>query len=323
MTRTTRARRSRWTASPTSMLRLTDELLAGIDHELFPAFAVGVAYTYRKFTDQIFRSRTGLTRADYFLDTTITGLLPDGTAYSAPVFSVTGGADAVPPGMSLEPRRLRSDVPRLDLTLTKRLPTAGWRAAASPTTGTSSTWERAAASIRRTSFRVSADAGNPQTGYTAQTCADDVVVGFRSTGSGDKASVFLSSKWQFYMNAMYQLPLGFNMAGSFFGRQGYPINWWRRVVRTGRRGARRRGLRPGRPALRGRVRPRPPDREGRPDHVFGKRHDLRGLLQRDEPGHGPPEVQPAQPDESAVGNTNDIKEIQSPRVWRFGLRIAF
>jgi hypothetical protein len=25
----------------------------------------------------------------------------------------------------------------------------------------------------------------------------------------------------------------------------------------------------------------------------------------------------------AVGNTNDIKEIQSPRVWRFGLRLAF
>jgi len=77
------------------------------------------------------------------------------------------------------------------------------------------------------------DAGNPQTGYTAQTCADDVVVGFRSTGSGDKGSVFLSSKWQFYLNAMYQLPLGFNIAGAFFGRQGYPINWYRRVSGVG------------------------------------------------------------------------------------------
>jgi hypothetical protein len=24
-----------------------------------------------------------------------------------------------------------------------------------------------------------------------------------------------------------------------------------------------------------------------------------------------------------IGNTNDIKEIQSPRVWRFGMRLAF
>jgi hypothetical protein len=24
-----------------------------------------------------------------------------------------------------------------------------------------------------------------------------------------------------------------------------------------------------------------------------------------------------------LSNTNDIKEIQSPRVWRFGLRLAF
>ena len=43
----------------------TDEIIAGVDHELFPAFAVGVVYTYRKFKSQLFRSPTGVTSADY------------------------------------------------------------------------------------------------------------------------------------------------------------------------------------------------------------------------------------------------------------------
>ena len=45
-----------------------------------------------------------------------------------------------------------------------------------------------------------------------------------------KDSVFLNSKWQFYVNGLYQLPLNFNVAGSVYGRQGYPINWFVRAV---------------------------------------------------------------------------------------------
>ncbi|HEX9150287.1 MAG TPA: hypothetical protein VF958_14115, partial [Thermoanaerobaculia bacterium] len=303
----------------------TDELLVGIDHELVPAFAVGVAYTYRKFNDLIFRSRTGLTGADYVQYTTITGTLPDGTAYSAPVYRVREGVD-VPPGYVYDNRNDYDQTYHgVDLILTKRLANR-WMARGSFTYNWNKQHVGSGGCIDPTNTvpGQSADSGNPQTGYTAQTCADGVVTGFRSTGSGDKSSVFLSSKWQFYLNAMYQLPLGFNVAGSFFGRQGYPINWWRRVIG--------------------------PDGElrdvavsdldnARYDNVYDL--DLRiekvvpittsanvtisadcfnvtndaTILQRVNRLNRGPGL--------AFGNTNDIKEIQSPRVWRFGLRLAF
>jgi hypothetical protein len=43
----------------------------------------------------------------------------------------------------------------------------------------------------------------------------------RSAGSG-KGDIFYSPKWQFIASALYQLPAGFEVATSVFGRQGYP-----------------------------------------------------------------------------------------------------
>jgi hypothetical protein len=41
--------------------------------------------------------------------------------------------------------------------------------------------------------------------------------------SGNSAgSVFINAKWQVNANGMYQAPLGIEIAGSLFGRQGYP-----------------------------------------------------------------------------------------------------
>ena len=303
---------------------LTDELLAGIDHELFPAFAVGVAYTYRKFTDQIFRTRTGLTGADYVQYTTITGTLPDGTAYSAPVYRIREGIDT-PPGYVYSNRNGYDQTYHgVDLILTKRLANR-WMARGSFTYNWNKQHVTSGGCVDPTNVvpGQGLDAGNPQTGYTAQTCADNVVVGFRSTGSGDKASVFLSSKWQFYLNAMYQLPLGFNVAGSFFGRQGYPINWWRRVGG--------------------------PDGESRDVAVsdldnqrYDDVYDLDLRIEKVIPITSSANVTVSADcfnvtnedtvlqrfnrlnrSNLAVGNTNEIKEIQGPRVWRFGLRIAF
>jgi hypothetical protein len=303
---------------------LTDEILAGIDHELFPAFAVGVTYTYRKFTDQIFRSRTGLTAADYVLDRVVTGTLPDGTPYSAPLYRIRDGIET-PPGYVYSNRNGYDQTYHgVDLTLTKRLANR-WMARGSFTYNWNKQHVDAAGCVDPTNVipGQSLNVGDPQTAYTAQTCADSTVVGFRSTGSGSKDSVFLSSKWQFYLNAMYQLPLGFNVAGSFFGRQGYPINWFRRI--QGDDGELRdlavSNL----------------DKE-RYDDVYDL--DLRlekvipittsanltisadvfnvtnedTILQR---------FNRLNRTGLAVGNTGEIKEIQSPRVWRFGLRLAF
>jgi hypothetical protein len=304
---------------------LADELLAGIDHELFPAFAVGVAYTYRKFTDQIFRSRTGLTRADYLQFPNITGTLPDGTAYSVPVFGINPDV-ARPPGFTYSNRESYDQTYHgVDLVLTKRLANR-WMARGSFTYNWNKQHVGTGGCVDPTNIvpGQTGDAGNPQTGYTAQTCADDVVVGFRSTGSGDKGSVFLSSKWQFYLNAMYQLPLGFNVAGAFFGREGYPLNWYRRVAGVGNSETRDVAV------------------SELDDQRYDNVYDLDLRLEKVVPITSTASVTISADvfnvtnedtvlqrfnrlgiANAAVGNTNEIKEIQSPRVWRFGLRVAF
>ena len=42
----------------------------------------------------------------------------------------------------------------------------------------------------------------------------------RSGGSG-KGDIFYNARWQVVVNALYQLPLNFEVGTSIFGRQGY------------------------------------------------------------------------------------------------------
>jgi hypothetical protein len=41
-------------------------------------------------------------------------------------------------------------------------------------------------------------------------------------GIGSGKTYWINAKWQVNLNALYQLPAGFEIAGNLFGRQGYP-----------------------------------------------------------------------------------------------------
>jgi len=291
----------------------------GVDHELFPAFAVGVVYTHRKFKDQLFRFPTGVTQADYFQYRTVDGNLPDGTPYSAPVFELKPGV-AVPPGyVWTNHNDYDQTYDGVDLVLTKRLSNK-WMMRGSFTWNDNKQHVGSNACVDPTN-RIpgqSADTGDPQTNYTAATCEDGSIVSVRSTGSGAKDSVFLNSKWQFNVNGLYQLPLNFNVAASLYGRQGYPIGWYRRVV--GDDGYVRD------------VSVLPLD-DQRYKSVF--EWDMR--LEKVIPITATSNVTVSADcfnitNENTTlqrfnrlnrSNTGNIKEIQSPRIWRFGARISF
>jgi hypothetical protein len=118
---------------------------------------------------------------------------------------------------------------------------------------------------------------------------------------------------------MYQLPLAFNVAASFLGRQGYPLNYFRR------------SFGPDDGLLRD-VQLVPTDDE-RYDNVYEL--DLR--LEKVVPIFGTGSMTISADlfnvtNENTVlqrfnrlrlANTNQVKEIQSPRVWRFGARVSF
>ncbi|HEY6929762.1 MAG TPA: TonB-dependent receptor plug domain-containing protein, partial [Thermoanaerobaculia bacterium] len=297
----------------------TDEFIAGIDHELFPAFAVGVVYTYRKFKDQLFRSPTGVTSADYFQYRTVSGTLPDGTPYSAPVYELNSGV-AVPPGYVWTNRSDYSHTYNgIDLVLTKRLSNK-WMMRGSFTWNNDKQNVGPGGCVDPTN-RIpgqSLDTGDPQTGYTGQTCSDGSFVATRSTGSGAKDSVFLNSKWQFYVNGLYQLPMNFNIAGSVYGRQGYPINWFVRAVGDD-----------------GYV--RDVAVSNMDDQRYKDVYEVDMRLEKVIPITATSNVTVSADcfnitNQGTVlqrfnrlnrGNTNNIKEIQSPRIWRFGARISF
>jgi Carboxypeptidase regulatory-like domain/TonB-dependent Receptor Plug Domain len=205
----------------------TDEIVGGIGHELFANFAIDLAYTYRHYKDFWFSHRTGLTSANYQLDHTVTGTLPDGTPFSAPIYSIIGGKAAVPPGNIAENRpNYTQEFNGLELTLNKRL-SQGWMmrgsvaynnakqhvgpgACVDPTNGISGTFSVFGGE--------DSDPG---------VCEDGGLVAPNAGGgSGSFGNVNLQSKWQFNVSAAYQLPLAFTIAGNFYGRQGYPIAWY-------------------------------------------------------------------------------------------------
>ena len=301
----------------------TWEVVAGVDHELLPAFAVGVVYTHRTFTDQLYRFPTGVTRADYIQGGTVDGTLPPqfgGGTYSQPWFEL-GPDVTVPPGYFWTNRASGYDqtYDGVDLVLTKRL-SSRWMMRGSFTYNVNKQHNSGNGCVDPTNTvpGQSADTGNPSTGYTAENCADGSFVATRSTGSGAKDSVFLNSKWQFNINGMYQFPMNWNVAASIFGRQGYPVVPFRRTV--GDDGYVRDVVAVSTDDL-------------RYDNVFELDLRVEKMI---------PITQTANvtlsadlfnvTNENTVlqrfnrlnrSNTGLIKEIQSPRIWRFGARVSF
>ena len=217
----------------------TDEFIGGIDYEITPGFAVGGAYTYRKYVNPIvglpFDPTTGtiIRNSDYVQYGTLTGTLPDGTPYGPePVFGVNQALiDSIggyPGGRFYTNRPDYNQVySGFDFTLTKRL---------------SNRWMmRAAFSYGINDQNLTSPdgcPGDPNNGpiygapygffenSTQTTCRNNDYISTQSQGSGSHYAVFLNAKYVYNINAMYQLPLNFNVAASFFGRQGYPVNYY-------------------------------------------------------------------------------------------------
>jgi hypothetical protein len=316
----------------------TDELIVGADHELLPGFAVGANYTYRKFknliysdvsnshdgSNHIYDPTTGrvLTIDDYVLAKTLTGTLPDGTPFSVPVYqikpSVLAALGGTPAGRFIHNRTDFDETYNgFELTMTKRLANK-WMMRGNFVYNINKQHGGADGCIDPTNVLSGSSNG-------AAFCGDgDYVAVAAGAGSGSKASVFLNSKWQFNVVGMYQLPLGFNVAGNLYGRQGYPILYFQRVaaIKIG-------GLSDG---ISRDVILAPAD-SFRYKNVY--EFDLRGekvvnitqtatltisvdvfnltnentVLQRN--------------NRLAQSTTNTIREIQSPRILRFGARVAF
>ncbi len=308
----------------------TDEIIVGADYELMPDLVVGAAYTYRKYKDQLFGPFIGLTRNDFVpVDlsrgcgappraVTCTTLYTDfnvaaGPPVAIPAFRLT---KPVPSGTILENRPdYDQKYNGIDLTLNKRLANK-WMARANVTWNN---WKQT------NGFNGCVDPNNALSTANGASCPGDDIVSVRSAGSGSKAGIFINSRWQFNIAAMYQLPLDFNIAANFFGREGYIYPKWARV-------------RPDALGFRNIL----VDKTGNP--VGAKLDEERhpNVYNLDLRFEKIVNVKPLQVALSAdlfnvlnastvlqrqgrmnLSTFNRIDEVQAPRIWRFGARISF
>jgi Ca-activated chloride channel family protein len=209
---------------------ITDEAVLGIEHAVRYGFVVGLRATWRR-TEHILESRslvrdaaTGAvftpTAADWVPAGTVSGLLPDGAAYSAPVYdlrpglALTGGSLLVNGDRSQEYRGLT-------LEWHKRLFNS-WMARGH------ATWHDWTWGLGP-DFERFDDPTN-----TAGSGDDDgqAVAGFsRSLTHPWDAERLPTGRWSFHTLGLVQLPRGFFLSGAVNGRDGYALPYFRRVAR--------------------------------------------------------------------------------------------
>jgi hypothetical protein len=219
------------TVDPNLKAGKTQEIIGGVEREMLPGFVVGLAYTYRKYTGALYPHRTGLTENDYEVGGQLTGTLYNGQAFSIPYYQLKPGVP-VPAGVTLSNRPdWNTTYNGLDLTFQKRL-SSKWLVRGGATWQNWNQHGGAGSCYDPTSNRGGNNELWPGTIIgiqTGSTCAgDDIAALPAGASSGSRNEVFLNSRWLFNVGGLYQLPAGFAVAGNFFGREGYPyINYYR------------------------------------------------------------------------------------------------
>ncbi len=199
------------------------ELLAGIDHELAPNFAVGATYTYRRTTRTPYASYIGVNGTDWVPCESVSS-----NGYTVPCQDL-GPRNAAALGDGGVILANRPDYHRsysgVELTAVKRLSNK-WMGRVG---FGYNNWTE--------SFDGTGGIQNPlpvlYDGYGYAPFGSTIVsdaktsggqVGYYSSGSG--TVYWMPSKWQFSANGLYQIGKGFEVAGNLYARQGYirPIN---------------------------------------------------------------------------------------------------
>lgn len=209
----------------------TSEIIGGIEREVMQDFVVGINYTYRKYTGAVYPHRTGLTESDYEIGGYLTGTLFNGQTFNQPYYQLKPGVP-VPAGVTVSNRPdWDTTYNGIDLTFQKRL-TNKWLIRGGATYQNWNQHGGAGSCYDPTSDRGGNNElwpGTPVPIPTGSTCAgNDIAALPAGSASGSRNEVFLNARWLFNVGGLYQLPAGFAVAGNFFGREGYPyINYYR------------------------------------------------------------------------------------------------
>jgi len=201
---------------------VTQSVVAGFDREVMPNAAVLIEYSYSR-TSNLFGNvssnltpRIGIPISAYVPGPVLTGTLQDGAPYSVQTYLFPGTLPSAGFLTQTAPGYY-TDYQGLEVNFVKRLANR-WMG-------------RVALGFNNAREHFTQIEGQYDTnGNPTPTAAEPLRNGGQFAPTQNLAGgVFLNAKWQFNANGMYQLPHGFEVAASVFGRQGYPLP----VYRTG------------------------------------------------------------------------------------------
>jgi Carboxypeptidase regulatory-like domain/TonB-dependent Receptor Plug Domain len=201
----------------------THEVVAGVDRELLPSFAVSASYTWRRYVNQLWTQAPpiGATSADYVEDGRLTGDLPDGTHYDVPYFALKESAAPEGAGTLTANRDgYHKTFNGIELAATKRLKNR-WMGRFG------FSWNTA-----REYFDDPSTSIVDPTPITLDPRVNGSLVTVPTAGSG-KSQIYLTlPSYQFTANGFYQGPWGVNLGGNFLVREGYTQMFYARQVST-------------------------------------------------------------------------------------------
>jgi hypothetical protein len=189
----------------------TDEVIVGVEREIFPGFSAALAYTYRSTGNTEFQGNyfyaplVGTTRGSYQYVVNAVGSVTgsDGFVlnFDVPSYALTQCATDSCSSVLLENRPdFTETFSGVELQLVKRL-SHGWSARAG---FAYNDWQQ-------------------HVGPGAILNPNNLAGGMNASGAVVDINNNINSTWQFNVSGMVQLPLGIEASANFYGRQGYPI----------------------------------------------------------------------------------------------------
>ncbi|HEY3124723.1 MAG TPA: hypothetical protein VGK70_11775, partial [Thermoanaerobaculia bacterium] len=179
----------------------TDEVTVGVDHEIVPDLTASLAYTHRDLRRFSFTPPIGVSASDYSFSGNATGTTTASNGFQltfdVPYYALTLATPPVGDELRNRPG-YRQTYDGAELQLVKRL-SHGWMV-------------RASAAWNDWKQHVAPEAIFDPNNRQANSDGDVATPDFSRT----------NSRWQFNVSGLYQLPWGITAAGNFFGREGFP-----------------------------------------------------------------------------------------------------
>ena len=212
------------------------EIIAGIDHELMPNFAAGLAYVWRKNVDLAYYPRLSGPCSDPNNPTLGTCPIITADLYTALAPVTSGGYTVQPyaPPSALvaagNSGRILTTQPGysqnfngLDVTLTKRLSSKWMGRVAFTYNLFKQHYDTGVIPVVGVYGKNAQGGGQNTQGNPTPTDRNSLksgdLVGYQSSGSGPQ-TYYTSPRWQLYANGLVQLPWDIDLSGALFGRQG-------------------------------------------------------------------------------------------------------